>query len=270
MSLVYVLDIETTAFKPHLGAIVEIGVASLDMVSGEIKPVYHAFVKDEAAIYEKAWIFSNSDLKVAEVTEKGVPIKEVVTKLNELFKGAKVTAFNKDFDFPWLTSRGVIIEGEYPCIMKDIMTPMMKLVGKNGKTKWPSVVEAIEHFKIKITEPHRALGDALIEATILRCAEKIGKEPNQFPFDLKTIHESISHQKKEENPTWDKTLRYQTKIKYYEAIIPKIVEQYTYLYNGTSSNAEKDILTESHQNTLNHIDGKLDFCRKEVTKLEEE
>jgi DNA polymerase-3 subunit epsilon len=179
--MIGVIDIETTGFLNKGGFIVEVGIVSLDIQSGDIKVVFDSVCKEDGmtAKDREAWIFSNSDLTVDEV--RNAPnFKEIMPDIQLTIDGFKhVTAFNKSFDFDFLRDRGVNIEREISCPMK-ILTPVMKLQ-KTGKAafyggyKWPNVEEAWKYFfpDDDYNELHRGADDAVHEAMIIH---KIIKE----------------------------------------------------------------------------------------------
>ncbi len=93
-------------------------------------------------------------------------LPEIQSIFNNYSLGA--TAFNKQFDFGFLKSRGLLIK-ELPCIMLSA-TSLVNLPPNPGYTtpKWPKVEEAWEYFfpNTEYIEAHRALDDARHEALI--------------------------------------------------------------------------------------------------------
>ena len=169
---VYVLDIETDHLNYKFGSIVEIGIVKLNFISGEIKIVFSSLVQEEKKINSEAWIFKNSNLNFLDLIVAPT-LEGVGSKLQILFLQGVFTAFNQDFDFGWLESRGFRIPQKFLDPMK-VLTPVMKLPFKknyssmDNRFKYPSVEEAYFYlFKEHIIEKHRALSDAIIEAKIL-------------------------------------------------------------------------------------------------------
>jgi len=173
-NLIGIVDIETTGFIKDGGLIVEIGIVSLDIVTGEIQPIFSSIVQ-EKGFSEKhlnhpyGWIFKNSDLRFEEV--KNAPyLEDLLPEIQRICDGFDngLTAFNKAFDFTYLKDRGLSFK-ELNCIMLRA-TPIVNLPPNPGFTdpKWPSVEEAWAFFfpDRAYTEKHRALDDALHEAEI--------------------------------------------------------------------------------------------------------
>lgn len=176
---ILVLDIETTGFLNKGGSIVEIGIVELNLVNGEVKTIFNSLLRESilTAKHRDAWIFSNSSLTVEEVREapeaEGV-LAEVQQILNKYPLGC--TAYNKDFDFDFLMSRGLSIPRQLACPMK-LSTPICKLPNKyNFKDyKWPTVEEAWNHFfpDVSYVEEHRGADDAVHEAQIVYALYKL-------------------------------------------------------------------------------------------------
>lgn len=174
-----IIDIETTGFLNQGGKIVEVGIVSLDTVSGETEVLFDSLCREDGmtAKDREAWIFQNSDLKVEEVRDAKnfldikAEIQRVVSSLDAC------TAFNKSFDFDFLRSRGVILDKECECPMR-VATNICKLESRGGRSgfKWPKVEEAWQHFfpEIHYVEKHRAADDALHEAKIVFELHKMG------------------------------------------------------------------------------------------------
>ena len=161
-----VVDIETTGFLKQGGLIVEVGIVELNLETGEIKELYNELVCESkfSDANKDSWIFSNSNLKFEEV-KLAKPLN--IEALQEIFNKYKATAFNKRFDFDFLSSRGLKIE-ELRCPM-EILTDVCKIPGRYGKYKWPKVQEAWDIlFKDKpYIEAHRGYDDAEHEAKLV-------------------------------------------------------------------------------------------------------
>jgi len=164
---ILVIDIETTGFDHVDDCIVEIGMVILDLETGCMTPTFHQLVKEDHLTFSKSesWIFQNSDLKYVDVLHAG---KLDINTLQGYFSMFPVTAWNCDFDFGFLESRGLKLNS-LPCPMK-ISSNYFKLPHKNGcgLSKWPSVQEAWDSlFTAPYVEKHRGLDDALHEARII-------------------------------------------------------------------------------------------------------
>jgi DNA polymerase-3 subunit epsilon len=162
---IVVVDIETTGFLQQQGLIVEIGMVKLDLNSGRRTIIYDELVREDGfdETHQNAWIFQNSDLCFRDVL-KANPLD--YNRLQELFDQYPATAYNKRFDFDFLSDRGIRIN-ELDCPMK-LSTPLCKLPGYYGY-KWPTVQEAYDFFfeNNGYVERHRAGDDALHESAIV-------------------------------------------------------------------------------------------------------
>jgi DNA polymerase III alpha subunit (gram-positive type) len=170
---ILVLDIETTGFQRQGGSIIEIGIVELCLDTGDIKEVFSSLLRENiltAKHKEKpfGWIFENSDLTV-EALREAPAAKEVFPKVQEILNNYPLgcTAFNKNFDFGFLRSRGIVIN-DLPCPMI-LSTNICELPGQYGNYKWPKVEEAFSHFfpEVEYTEKHRGADDAKHEAMIV-------------------------------------------------------------------------------------------------------
>jgi len=163
---IIIIDIETTDFLNKGGLIVEVGIVELDLTNGNRTPIYNRLVCEEGfgEEHKGAWIFSNSSLKYEDVL-KAEPLD--ARKLQEILAKYHATAYNKKFDFDFLSSRGLGIN-ELPCPMI-ALTPVCKLPGKFGKYKWPKVQEAWDILfpNVPYVEEHRGYDDALHEALLV-------------------------------------------------------------------------------------------------------
>lgn len=173
MNRIGIVDIETTGFLNQGGKIVEIGIVELNMFDGSTKVLFDKVVREEGFDWKHAqppygWIFQNSDLSFNDVVEAPLLTdykQEIQDIFDSFFTG--VTAFNKSFDFGFLTSRGFKVQ-ELPCIMLSA-TPYLNIPSKGNRKgpKWPNVEEAYKMlFGVNFVETHRAADDAIHEAEI--------------------------------------------------------------------------------------------------------
>ena len=184
MVKIAVVDIETSGFLAQGGTIVEVGIAGLDLDTGEVTEEFDMIVKEEAFNEDHTknpfgWIFQNSDLRYQDVLD-GAPFADAKAQIQAVFDKfpAGATAFNKQFDFGFLRDRGLKIK-DLSCIMLKA-TPIVGLppVGNRKSPKWPKVEEAWEYFfpDIPYVEKHRALDDAMHEAKIAHAIIKLEKD----------------------------------------------------------------------------------------------
>lgn len=177
---ILIVDIETTGFLNQGGSIVEIGIVSLDLRTGDIELVFDSLLK-EAFLSARhhhepyGWIFKNSTLTIEEVRNArpgSIVLAEVQEVLNKHPLGA--TAYNKKFDFDFLRNRGLKIK-DLPCPMH-LSTNILKIPGRYTGYKWPSAQEAYDYFfpDNDYTELHRGADDAYHEAKIVWELYKMG------------------------------------------------------------------------------------------------
>lgn len=176
-----VVDIETTGFLPK-GLILEVGIAELDLETGNTIPIYDKLVKESGFCedHKDSWIFKNSDLKFEDIMQAD-PLDAAA--IQGILNSYQATAFNKRFDFEFFRSRGLKIN-ELDCPML-LSVNVCRLPGKYRAYKWPTVEEAWKHFfpNEPYSEKHRGVDDALHEAKIVYELYKMGvfKVPQNTP-----------------------------------------------------------------------------------------
>lgn len=177
-----IVDIETTGFLNQKGLIVEIGIASLDLATGEVKQEFSSLVREAGfnAAHAKppyGWIFDHSSLTFEEV-EQAPAMTDIFDQVQQCFDrfDSGITAYNAAFDLPFLQSRSFNFK-KLPCPMI-AATPVLNLpsVGWRKEPKWPTVQEAWDFFfkDSDYIEEHRALDDAMHEAQIVYELYKMG------------------------------------------------------------------------------------------------
>jgi DNA polymerase III alpha subunit (gram-positive type) len=175
---ILITDIETTGFLQQGGKIVEVGIVSLNLLTGEKKTLFDQVCHERPITkqeVEESWIVKNSDLTL-DMIQKSKQLSHYIPWLNEIYKAYPLggTAFNNAFDNGFLKSRGIIIGKELPCPMK-LMTDICK-IPKGSGYKWPNVMEAHKHLfgEIGYIEQHRGADDAWYEADIVYQLYKMG------------------------------------------------------------------------------------------------
>jgi len=178
-----IVDIETTGFLNQKGLIVEIGIVSLNLNTGEIKEEFGSLVREASLnpVHAKppyGWIFSNSTLTYEDVAKAPLLVDQF-QKIQDVFDKYPVglTAYNAAFDLPFLRSRSFTFK-PLPCPML-AATPVVNLPPNPGRStpKWPKVEEAWDFLfgDTGYIESHRALDDARHEAEIVYELYKRGK-----------------------------------------------------------------------------------------------
>lgn len=170
-----VVDLETTGFLNQKGLIVEIGIVSLNLNTGQVKKEFDSLVRESGfnSAHSKppyGWIFNNSTLSFEEV-ERGPSMESIFDEVQAVFNRfqAGITAYNAAFDLPFLRSRSFTFKA-LPCPMI-AATPVVNLppAGRRNEPKWPKVQEAWDYLfgETDYIETHRALDDAFHEAKIV-------------------------------------------------------------------------------------------------------
>jgi len=178
MPNVLIIDIETTGFSPSRDKIVEIGIVSLDLLTGNIEILFSEFIREAGltkAEFERSWICQNNYINWSQIENANVlefhfeKIQYIINRNN-----LGLTAFNKDFDLRFLRNRGFNIPKELRCPMK-LATPIVNATGKRGR-KYPTAEEAYRYFYEKdYNELHRGADDAYHEAKVVYALYKMGK-----------------------------------------------------------------------------------------------
>lgn len=178
---ILILDIETTGFLNQNGKIVEVGIVSLDLTTGDKQIVFDKLVHERPitrAEVENSWIVQNGYITLEQI-RTSIQLSEVLAEIQAIINSYPLgaTAFNRSFDFDFLESRGITFPNKLPCPML-LSTDICKLPSRNGYSsyKWPKVEEAWKHFfpEVEYIELHRGADDAFHEADIVYYLHKNG------------------------------------------------------------------------------------------------
>lgn len=174
-----VIDVETTALEPDEGLMIEIGIAGLDLETGDIVCEMDRLVKPEnsSVLPDDCWVYHNSEPPITPglIMEQGGLWRFLSRGVRDIIKRyGKVTAYNRQFDFGWLHHYGVGISPDKaaPCpmlVMEDVcrIPPTNPYYIGRGY-KWPTFEEAwLKLFGEHVDEPHRAYPDAELEAKLV-------------------------------------------------------------------------------------------------------
>lgn len=179
MKKILILDIETTGFLNRGGKIVEIGIVSLDLDTGETEILFDEVCHEKGitkAEVENSWIVKNSDLTV-EAVQHSRSLTQMQLDVQKILDSYPlgVTAYNNAFDFGFLMDRGFTFDKKLPCPMI-LATDVCCIPSPRGGYKWPKVQEAYDYFfgKNDYIEKHRGADDAMHEAEIVFELYKLG------------------------------------------------------------------------------------------------
>lgn len=170
---VLVLDLETTGFNVDNSAIVEIAILALNLDSGVVSPWLDKIVYEKnKPLIEDAWIFQNSTLTQEMVTHGAVlynqsPLWHHIQYILDRYNRSGIFAFNQNFDFRFLESRGFTLPPKLDDPMK-LSRDLVEALDKNERIKNPTAEEAYNYFfpGENYIEKHRAGDDARHEAAI--------------------------------------------------------------------------------------------------------
>lgn len=179
MTTILVIDVETTGFSSTKDKIVEIGIAELDLITGNIEIVFDEFIKEDGLTVNEftgSWIFNNSNIKLDDIAN-AKNIEHHYMKIQRIISDNRIgiTAFNNSFDFRFLEERQFIILRKLGDPMK-LSRTICRIQGKNNGYKFPTVEEAYNYFYPgeNYIETHRAADDAKHEAKIVHSLYKLG------------------------------------------------------------------------------------------------
>jgi DNA polymerase-3 subunit epsilon len=166
-------DTETTAFTPKTGFLVELGLVSLDLDTGEVVTLFDKLFKNPELGWEHrdSWIFKMGYIDINDV-RKAEPLSAYTSEIQSILDEHKYfAAWNVDFDLRFIKAEGLIVPNPLPCPMKT-SAKWFDLPYKSGRGrgKFASVDEAwIKLFgeDTGYEEIHRGADDAVHEAKIM-------------------------------------------------------------------------------------------------------
>lgn len=178
---ILIVDLETTGFDIKKNKIVEVGIVSLDLDTGDIEMLFDSVCHERPITLkevESSWIVQNTSMTVEDIRNSPnlEDIKEEIQSILDAYP-LGCTAYNNVFDFRYLDDRGFIFPKKLPCPMKSAVS-VCNIPGKYGKPKWPNVNEAYKKLVSDddgYVEIHRGGDDAYHEAQIVYELYKLGK-----------------------------------------------------------------------------------------------
>lgn len=170
---ILIVDIETTGFSNN-DFIIEVGIVTLDIVSGKILPLLDVLTWEKGItreIIDNSWIANNSTITSDAIYNNGIQFQKLIPTIQNLINmfPLGITAFNNVFDFRFLENRGLCLNTKLDCPMK-VATDIIKLPHqKRAGFKYPNVEEAYNYYfpEKPYKELHRGLDDAIHEAKII-------------------------------------------------------------------------------------------------------
>lgn len=166
----YVVDVETDSVKPELANILEIGLASVNIGSGETELIFDTLVCPEQMpgmeTWLNCWFLEHSGVSPDEI-RSAPKFADLKLGIQGWLTLAPVTAYNLHFDLQILARHGVNPKRTWPCLMQTAKYAL-KMPGEYRDYKYPSFAEAWRYFlpDEPFEERHRAGHDALHEAKL--------------------------------------------------------------------------------------------------------
>jgi DNA polymerase III epsilon subunit-like protein len=166
----FIVDTETDNANPQVANILEVGIASVDLATGNIELLFDTLVCPPELEGMEGWLdcwfirTSGVHPDLIRSVPKFVDIKDSIEAYLSI---GPVTAFNLSFDLQVLNKHGVRVPQTWPCLMLTTKN-ILKLPGYYGDWKYPKFSEAYRWFfpKEPFEEKHRAGHDALHEAKL--------------------------------------------------------------------------------------------------------
>lgn len=174
---ILVVDIETANIDTKQNnwdiencIICEIGIAKLNLDSGEINPIFDQICREDNSPDPASWVFKTTSL-TCEMIAESTHFEELKDKLQDILNSKPVTSWGHDFDLARLecSSRCLAIPTKF-WDPEHTLTDFLKIPFDSGYGyKWPKVTEAFEYFypNKKWQQNHRGIDDATIEADII-------------------------------------------------------------------------------------------------------
>ncbi len=170
---IYVLDLETTGLQGYpKDKVVQIGVVSLDLVTGEIETEMDEYLGYELTEEEKqSWIFTEGGLDPDSLRDARSP-EEIAHDLRLMLRDQRVAIFNVGFDytkflahppFDLMPDDLVIL----PCVMQQARW-VTRIKNRWDRYKWPTLHQAVELVLGETqSHEHSAVDDAWWTARLL-------------------------------------------------------------------------------------------------------
>ncbi|MFH0809821.1 MAG: 3'-5' exonuclease [Pseudomonadota bacterium] len=165
---ILVVDVETTSTNPQRAHILEVGLVSVDLSTGQVDTLVDTLVCPECdeAEWLGCWFMSNSKVD-PELVRCAPNFASLRPTIQEQLLALPVTAFNRSYDVQVLFRYQVQVPKRASCLMlacKDILC----LPGHYGDYKYPKFSEAWGYFfpDQPFEDKHRAGHDSIHEAKL--------------------------------------------------------------------------------------------------------
>lgn len=174
-------DSETSGFydntksldDPKQGRLMELACV-LATAQGEIVDEYYTLIKPPPGIVLSEGAFKAHGISLERAEAEGVPLDEALGRFSKFCNSAdeglglgRLIAHNLRFDMGIMLSeyKRIPLENPYLGLLQPFctmlaLTDIIKIPGKYGRNKWPSLMESYRYFfDADFTGAHSALGD---------------------------------------------------------------------------------------------------------------
>lgn len=147
-----ILDIETTGLEPTQAEITEIG--ALKVIGKEVKDIYSSLIKPKQSISAEITKLTGID---DEMVKDFPPAEQILPKFLDFIGDAILIAHNAAFDLPFIKYHTKQLlnkefNNQVACTLKTSRFLLPQLPNHKLHT-------VAEHFKLKVVNRHRAMGD---------------------------------------------------------------------------------------------------------------
>ena len=160
-----ILDTETSNFPDKGGTVIQLGV-----MRANGQELFNTLIKPLKPI-------SPGAMKVHKITDEMVSeapdFKDLYPQIKEALEGQKVIAYNSPFDSSAMNKTCELhglpnIECTWECAMLRYADYYGEWNDYRGNYRWFKLVEAIDHFGMKVQDAHDALGDVKMTLELIR------------------------------------------------------------------------------------------------------
>jgi DNA polymerase III epsilon subunit family exonuclease len=154
--VIHAVDIETTGLDVLAHEIIEIGIARLELNTGEVRPVFTSFVRPVQPIWPHITEITGiipDDLKDAP------PVEQLGHRIASLLSGSLTIAHNAEFDFSFLRK---FFGSEFICDNDIAVIDTLKLSRQWINSPKYSLGFLTDYLKLPQERAHRATDDAVM------------------------------------------------------------------------------------------------------------
>ena len=182
-----VIDFETTGTSPKSSRAIEIGIAKIENL--KIVDSYQSLINPNQII--PPFIESLTGIKTEDVLDAPT-FEDISQDIKDFIDGTILVGHNLPFDFAFLSSEFERSELLLPKLQQVCTLKLSRSLFPELKSK--SLGNMVKHFRFRLKDAHRALGDATATAKIfLKILEKLKDEHNyEYISDLESYQTTPS------------------------------------------------------------------------------